>query len=257
MLSFTRRSGTHGDGRVGDMRGSGRFSRTFNVNRTSVQEKGEMNLVEAGGKQLGRADKDKFLFSEITSVAILESGVLGGGVKHIRVPQIVLAEYSQPLSRDKWFTDVFTLAHNAVRRECIDLYDMLGALGRCDGSHHDVNDEDINVLQRWWVVAHSLMQCYFKMEGEILLPWVDSAGSKEWEVQMALKKMRSLKDKLETLLGKVDRVWNEKTFKSAGEMFAMFYKTIDDFIPRLINYFADQEMLLPAIVGEFYKKEQG
>lgn len=214
----------------------------------------------SGSKVDGRADK--FVYSELTSSVIAESGLIGNG-KHIRVAQIAMAEYSIPLNRDKWYVDLFTLSHNAIRRECIDFYDMLSALARCgnesSGTEYDkdVCEDDMNDLERWWTIAHSLFRCYFDMERRILLPWVDSAGGQEWEVQLALKKMRSLKDKLETLLGKVDRVWNEKTFKSVGEMYAMIYKAVDDFVPRMMNYFADQEVLLPAIIKEFYKKEHG
>lgn len=210
----------------------------------------------SGGGQKGDARPDKFVYSEVSSPAIAESGLLGTGgtEKQIRVPVIALAEFSDPLSREKWYVDGFTLPHNAVRQECIDLYEIMSALAHCN-EDNDLCDDDINRFEEWWNVANGFFRCYFQMERHVLLPWVDSAGGQEWEVQLALKKMRSLKDKLENLLGKVDRVWNEKTFKTCGEMYVLIYKAVDDFVPRLMNYFVDQEVLLPAMVKEYYKKE--
>lgn len=202
----------------------------------------------------GTSKADKFVNSEITSEAIAQSGVLGGST-HIRVAVIAIAEFSDPLSRDKWYIDVFTLPHNAVRRECMDLYDILSALARCD-KNNDLCEEDMEKFEAWWRVASQFLRCYFEVERRVLFPWVDSAGAQEWEVQLALKKMRSLKDKIETLLNKVERVWNEKTFKTSAEMYGLVYKAVDEFVPRLINYFMDQEVLLPAIVKEFYTREQ-
>lgn len=260
MFSLTRRNTGEGlDQKLATSRGQGagpRHSRGLGILSDSGKSRSKTPEDNSGGagvaqKVDGRADK--FVHSEITSMVIADSGLVGNS-KYIRVPLIAMAEFSEPMNKEKWYIDVFTLPHNAVRRECIDLYDMLSALARCS-SANDFCETDLQLLERWWVVANNLFRCYFEVERRVLFPWVDSAGAQEWEVQLALKKMRSLKDKLETQLGKVDRVWNEKTFKTVGETYALFYKTVDDFVPRLMNYFVDQEILLPAIVKEFYKKE--
>lgn len=219
-------------------------------NATKETGKGKKESVSAPGT----SKVDKFVNSEVTSEAIVNSGVLGG-LTHIRVAVVAMAEFSEPLSRDKWFIDVFTLPHNAVRRECMDLYDILSALARCD-KNDDLCKEDIDKFEIWWKVANQFLRCYFEVERRVLFPWVDSAGAQEWEVQLALKKMRSLKDKLETLLSKMERVWKEKTFKTSAEMYGLVYKAADEFVPRLVNYFMDQEVLLPAIVKEFYSRDQ-
>lgn len=249
MFSLTRRSGVIS------------VSGDSGLQRKTTLTGGMENAVRETGKSKkdtvsapGTSKADKFVNSEVTSEAIAQSGVLGGST-HIRVAVIAMAEFSEPLSRDKWFVDVFTLPHNAVRRECMDLYDILSALARCD-KNDDLCKDDIDKLESWWKVANQFLRCYFEVERRVLFPWVDSAGAQEWEVQLALKKMRSLKDKLETLLTKMERVWNEKTFKTNAEMYGLLYKAADEFVPRLVNYFMDQEVLLPAIVKEFYSRDQ-
>lgn len=207
--------------------------------------------VDGGDESKLDGRGDKFFFSEINSKRVHQAEIMGEET-HIRVPVIAMAEYSGPVSRSKWYVDAFTLPHNAVRRECIDLYDMLMALARC-GGERDIGPDDMTDMERWWKIASAFFSMYFEMERRVLFPWVDSAGAQDWEVQLALKKMRSMKDKLHEQLGKIDRVWLEKTFKTVGDMYAMFYKAVDEFVPRLMNYFADQEVLLPAIVKGYYR----
>lgn len=253
LLSFSRKPTTSGDAlnaRTASSQKDGRVEQVDAANRTHLGRRG--NDHEDPSKKLdGRANK--FFYSEISSERIRRSRTLGSET-HIRVPVIAMAEYSGPVSRTKWYIDGFTLPHNAVRRECIDLYEILTSLARCMGAR-DITRDDIEDFEDWWRTATSFFKCYFDMERTILFPWVDAAGSSDEEVQLALSKMRSLKDRLQEHLVKVDYVWNEKLSRDPGEMFALLYKAVDLFVPRLMNYFADQEVLLPTIVKGFYKLE--
>lgn len=259
LLSFSRKPATSGDGaqrgRTLLVRDDASAERIDMAKRTQSipPKKGEEGSAAPGaGKKLdGRANK--FFYSEINSERVRMSSLLASDT-HIRVPVIAMAEYSGPVSRTKWYIDGFTLPHNAVRRECIDLYEILTAMARCKGPG-DITGDDINDFEDWWKTANSFFNCYFEMERTILFPWVDAAGTRDWEVQLALKKMRSMKERLQEHLVKVDNVWNLKNSKGPGEMFAFVYKAVDLFVPRLMNYFADQEVLLPAIVKGFYKLE--
>lgn len=259
LLSFSRKPPSSGDGAhrgrtllARDDGVSEGADKTKRAQSVPAKKGDESNAGSSVGKKLdGRANK--FFYSEINSDRVRMSGVLGSDT-HIRVPVIAMAEYSGPVSRTKWYIDGFTLPHNVVRRECIDLYDILTSIARCKGTG-DVTRDDVNDFEDWWKTASAFFNCYFEMERTILFPWVDAAGSRDWEVQLALKKMRSMKDRLQEHLVKVDQVWNEKTFKGPGQMVALIYKAVDEFVPRLMNYFTDQEVLLPAIVKGFYKLE--
>lgn len=212
---------------------------------------GQVSLRTLPSKLDGKGNK--FFFSEINSELIRSSGLLGSDT-HIRVPVLVMAEYSGPVSKTKWYIDAFTLPHNAVRRECIDMYDILMALARCRADD-DITSDDIYDFYDWWVVASDFLGCYFEMERKVLFPWVDQAGAKDWEVQMALRKMRGMKDNLQEQVSCINEAWKERDTKKAGEVFALVYRAIDEFAPKLLNYFADQEVLLPAIVKGFYRIE--
>jgi hypothetical protein len=199
----------------------------------------------------GRANK--FFFSEINSESVKSCDILHDET-HIRIPVLVMAEYSGPVSKNKWFIDAFTLPHNAVRRECMDLYEILMALARCRGET-DITRDDMADFYMWWTIAEQFFKCYFDMERTVLFRWIDEAGAKDWELQMALGKMRSMKDGLQQQLQDISNVWRQRDSFSAAALFAMVYKATDTFCPRLMNYFADQELLLPTIVKSFYRIE--
>lgn len=207
--------------------------------------------AESSPKLDGRANK--FFFSEVRS-AVCKSSSLFADETHIRVPVLVLAEYSGPVSKNKWFIDAFTLPHNAVRRECIDMYDIIMALARCSPDA-DVTRDDMRDFHSWWTTTEQFLKCYFDMEHEVLFPWVDAAGSRDWELQMALGKMRTMKDGLRAQLDDVRKAWQGLQSQPVGDLFCTIYKAIDIFCPRIMNYFSDQELLLPQIVKGFYRIE--
>ncbi len=64
-----------------------------------------------------------------------------------------------------------------------------------------------------------------------------------------------MKEKLKDQLDKVEVAWAGRNERSPEETFVLVYKAVDAFAPKLMNYFADQEILLPAIVKGFYKIE--
>eukprot|EP00178_Gracilaria_changii_P001163 TRINITY_DN11641_c0_g1_i1.p1 TRINITY_DN11641_c0_g1~~TRINITY_DN11641_c0_g1_i1.p1 ORF type:complete len:885 (+),score=104.88 TRINITY_DN11641_c0_g1_i1:189-2843(+) len=232
------------------------------------REDAALQSLELGGESRSGAryssNAGKFYFIAIPSEQVHSSGSIRdlSDLSYIRVPIITMGEFIGPGSRSLWHTDVFTLPHNAVRRECMDLYDILISMAQSRKAINistyaiDISAKDINDFEQWWFVARELFQFYFEVERRILFPWVDSAGSHDLEVRVALKKMRGMKEKLEEQLANIDRVWNEKTFKSHAEMFVIIYKAVDNFVPRLLNYFEDQEVLLPALAQSFCKAEE-
>jgi len=71
-------------------------------------------------------------------------------------------------------------------------------------------------------------------------------------MRMALRKMRGMKDTLKGLLANVDHEWTRRDTQSAEATFSAVYNSIDAFVPRFMNYLADQEVLLPMLVKDKY-----
>lgn len=256
LLSFSRRP--HGEAGASQRGRGAEVQEEKKTNEKRAKSVPPKKGSRAGEDESGGARKldgraSKFFYSELNSERVRATGLLGSET-HIRVPVIAMAEYSGPVSKTKWYIDCFTLPHNAVRRECIDLYEIMAGMARYQGNG-DITRDDIDDFEDWWKTASLFFKCYFDMERTVLFPWIDGIKAREWDLQVALRKMRTMKDKLREQLCKIDDVWNEKTFKDAGEMYGLLYRAVDEFVPRLMNYFADQEVLLPAMVREFYKLE--
>ena len=225
-----------------------------NNSALSTPEKGKIVVEPLTAEKLdGRGNN--FFFSEVRSEKIRGCGLLQEEGKRIRVPVLTLAEYSGPVSKSRWFVDAFTLPHNAVRRECMDMYDMIIGIARLSGPD-DIMSDDICSFFDWWEVASQFIRCYFEVERKVLIPWVDKVSSKsESPVKMAMRKMRGMKETLKVQLSKVDEAWTYRNQQSAAVTYARVYYAIDTFVPRLMNYFADQAVLLPFIIKEQYTIE--
>lgn len=226
------------------------------VNNVSVMspEKGKIVVEPLTPEKLdGRGNN--FFFSEVRSEKIQASGLLQEDGKRIRVPVLTLAEYSGPVSKSRWFVDAFTLPHNAVRRECMDLYDLIIGIARLCAPD-DVMSDDISSFYDWWEVCSRFIRCYFEVERKVMIPWVDKVSSKaDGQVKMAMRKMRGMKETLKVQLSQVDEAWVNRDEQSAAETYGRVYNAVDAFVPRLMNYLADQEILLPAIVRDHYTIE--
>lgn len=57
-----------------------------------------------------------------------------------------------------------------------------------------------------------------RMEKPEFFPWIDGIETREWDFEMALREMTTLKDEMLGQLCKTGDVWNEETFKDAGDM---------------------------------------
>jgi len=194
---------------------------------------------------------NNFFFSVVLSQKIRACGMLGEDSTRLRVPVLTLGEYSGPVSKSRWYVDAFTLPHNAVRRECMDMYELIIGIAKLSAPD-DVMSDDIISFYEWWEVATAFFQRYLDVERKVLIPWVDAIGNADSHVRMALRKMRGMKESLKDLLAKIDGEWTKRHTQSAEITFSAVYTAVDAFVPRFMNYLADQEVLLPMLVKHKY-----
>lgn len=81
----------------------------------------------------------------VLSEKIRAAVLLGEDNTRLRVPVLTLGEYSGPVSKSRWFVDAFTLPHNAVLCEYMDMYELIIRIAKLSGSD-DVMSDDIIVL---------------------------------------------------------------------------------------------------------------
>eukprot|EP00183_Erythrolobus_madagascarensis_P003031 CAMPEP_0185851632 /NCGR_PEP_ID=MMETSP1354-20130828/10711_1 /TAXON_ID=708628 /ORGANISM="Erythrolobus madagascarensis, Strain CCMP3276" /LENGTH=774 /DNA_ID=CAMNT_0028552661 /DNA_START=333 /DNA_END=2657 /DNA_ORIENTATION=+ len=73
---------------------------------------------------------------------------------------------------ESWAVDVFSLPHNAIRRDLIDLYDMLESMYM----RKRVLDVPLEIAMvfEWLRTFRSFLLRYFECEEQVLFPWIES-----------------------------------------------------------------------------------
>jgi hypothetical protein len=72
-----------------------------------------------------------------------------------------------------WSVDVFVRVHNGVRRECIDLYNMIDSMQR---GIQELRSNDLILFFRWWDNFTSYVDTALTLDKKVLLPWAESAS---------------------------------------------------------------------------------
>lgn len=208
-----------------------------------AQLKRESSRRTTKKEQVNTPSKLSFLTIEVRCTKILDTGLTT-----LRIPQISLSAYGG--TRSTWAFDAFSLPHNAVRRDCVDVYDVLRALA----SLREVTTDDICDMRELWSATHSLLHLYFDIERKILFPFVDAA-TMGTDARNALENMRAMKDTLKSALTQVQSALQDPS-EAPESTFTGVYNAVDAFFPRLLTYFADQELLLPSVLRQHYSFDQ-
>ncbi|KAA8496479.1 hypothetical protein FVE85_0208 [Porphyridium purpureum] len=159
----------------------------------------------------------------------------------LKEPVLIPAPYGE-----KWSMDVFALPHNALKRELLDLYKILGSLQRrmIDLRHSDIDD-----FYNWWEVFEAFILDYFDMEEKIVFPWIQSriplGKTKFSQTQRSI-----LKGRLSKLMHDVDECEYKFSYLPAGEVLPRLLQCMDKFSPRLLEYLGEQERRLPRALDK-------
>lgn len=191
-----------------------------------------------------------FYYPELTCPSIKSSEGYLFNKTHIRAASINLPKYCGPLSKTFWFTDAFTLTHNAVRRICLDLYDILVSLA---GMSVPLTSGDMEMFGKWWSISYDFLEHFFEAETTILFPWVEKAeASKTCDAPRAMGKVWALQLAVENAFQSVSDAFAKIGCEDENIVYTQIYVTTDTFLPLLIEYMEDQEKLLPAIIRSVF-----
>jgi hypothetical protein len=73
-----------------------------------------------------------------------------------------------------WSVDLFARPHNGIRRELIDLYNMVDSLQRRIA---EVRSGDLRTFFLWWDVFESYFDAALKANSQLLIPWACGNGT--------------------------------------------------------------------------------
>eukprot|EP00183_Erythrolobus_madagascarensis_P001577 CAMPEP_0185851674 /NCGR_PEP_ID=MMETSP1354-20130828/10969_1 /TAXON_ID=708628 /ORGANISM="Erythrolobus madagascarensis, Strain CCMP3276" /LENGTH=881 /DNA_ID=CAMNT_0028552709 /DNA_START=27 /DNA_END=2672 /DNA_ORIENTATION=+ len=145
---------------------------------------------------------------------------------------------------EKWSMDIFALPHNAIKRELVDLYKILGSLQK---RMMDLRHTEIDDFYNWWEVFEAFVLDFFEMEEGIIFPWIESriplGKSNFSQTQRSI-----VKGRLSRLMHEIDDCEYKFTNLPAGEVLPRLLECLDRFTPKLLEYFGEQERRLPRAI---------
>lgn len=169
-----------------------------------------------------------------------------------RFPVLCLSEYG--IDGD-YASDIWVLLHNAVRREFLDLYEMINCMRQLKLL---LTTEDIYDFRRWWRFFSILWDQFVLHNKVSLQPVVKQICQANGEDAWICKELRKLSEDNDWLLLKMEEVssYIEEFEKfEPGKMLRLFMQTMDDFTSRLLTHFNEREKLLPPLVRKYFGKQ--
>lgn len=176
----------------------------------------------------------------------------GSGRSSVKRPAIYYAKYGTGSS---WAMDVFSLTHNAVRAECVDLYNILESI---HARAHEVCLVELEEFYVWWgTFERFVMEC-FDYEADVLLPWVFCApalgrSSGGGDAMFRLRQQLVLrKEDLLDCIRQLNGTFELRRHVDATDVFETILSEVNGFVPKLLEYYGVQEARLPQVVCEMY-----
>lgn len=146
-----------------------------------------------------------------------------------------------------WALDVFARLHNGIRRELIDLYNMIDSMQK---RIQDLRTADLNMFFSWWDMFSSYMEVACDAHEKVLIPWVTKRG----RLPDALDETARLQltGKVREMLAKFDTVYSQLNRRPPDETMAKIIKALVDMHP-IVECLENFENYIPTAIEENYK----
>lgn len=175
--------------------------------------------------------------------------LLSGRPEGFAYPNFALGEYG---GRDTWPSDVFVLLHNAIRREIMDVYNILASIQRRWTSLQMV---DIWDFSEYWEIFEVFVAQYFEIEDQIIFPFMLNVAADSPDLSRYHKVVKYNKDRLEAILLEIGLTLEKFNTTPAGEVMPTLYKQLVDCLPKLLDYMTEQEQVLPPVFSQYCDRE--
>lgn len=173
-------------------------------------------------------------------------------------------QYSKFGTLHNWALDIFTLPHNAVRAECVDLYNILESIHARSPQIVPMEMEEFNA---WWVIFESFVIEYFDFEADELFRWVfprgngsereigsiDIVGHHKGSTETNIKNcLLAKKEEILQIIRQLNGTFELRHHVDVSDSFQNILKMVNSVVPKLFDYFKAQERHLPAIVSHLH-----
>ena len=168
----------------------------------------------------------------------------------------VLLHYSRPDGINpvplgsSWSLDVFCRIHNGLRRELVDLYNMIDAMQK---RVHDLRTSDLKAFFIWWNLFSSYLEAMISCYDDVLWPWI-SSKLKLSECAPSLNREQTRKA-VEEFLNKFDVIYDHLSRRPPDETMARMIKSMADLHP-IVEYIGKLEATLPDLVENSFELKE-
>ncbi|KAA8495647.1 hypothetical protein FVE85_1802 [Porphyridium purpureum] len=160
----------------------------------------------------------------------------------LRMPACYLIDWGSSVL---WDRDGLVLPHNAIRREMMDMYQILIALSVLK----DLTDDDMKRVKAHWDVFAKFIEVYFAFEEQHLFPTIcmidDSASERP------IQDFRYQKEKIQKALKSGSNAVAVCTTRTDKETMGLMVTRLDHVLPELLHYMNNEELKLPAYIKKY------
>lgn len=162
---------------------------------------------------------------------------------------------------EKWYVDMVSLSHNAIRRQLFDAFTIANALGKMT---LDIQEADLARVYAWLGTLHTFVAAILDAQDRLLYPLVDAnikKAKKSDGTPTSLPELLSVRGRKEAklqileLLEAARKTRDVATGETPAKIVALRY-ALDQFGANVLDYFASVEKVVPKVLKKVLKHGQ-
>jgi hypothetical protein len=148
----------------------------------------------------------------------------------------------------RWFVDIVTLPHNAVRKQMSELFTSLIAMNKMS---LDLTEDDLQLFFRYLSVVVDFFKVVLEGEEAALYPHVSSERKKRGEDASRFLDMDYRMELKAELFAALDEAMKYRfTHSPSMETLNCVSQALDGFAKKTLDYFAEKEAALPKLLAK-------
>lgn len=146
-----------------------------------------------------------------------------------------------------WALDVFARLHNGIRRELIDMYNMIDSMQR---RIQELRTSDLKLFFNWWNLFSSYVEVSFDAHDKLLIPWIVKKGSLPDSLNENVR--ANMKQTIHSMLKNFDTCYSQLPRRPPDETMAKIIKALVHMHP-IVEYLEKFENDIPVTIEDNYR----
>lgn len=143
-----------------------------------------------------------------------------------------------------WSVDIFVRPHNGIRRELIDLYNMLDSMQR---RVQELRSGDLKRFFQWWDVFASYLETVFDLSDKMLVTWAINGGERPEALSSSVAS--ACREHISSMLGLFDVILEQMSRRPPDESLAKIIKALTHIHP-IFEYIEAVENTMPEVAEQ-------